>query len=284
LTGLPEGIPVVGGGGDAVIQTLGTGVINSQDLMTTIGTAGIISTTLEDFTQNPDGRLQIFCNVIPNTWHIMGVILSGGSSLKWFRDRLGKSEQIVAEELGIDEYEILSDMAKKSAPGSGGLIFLPYLGGERCPYPDPNLKAGFIGLSYNTGKADMVRSVMEGVVFSLYDAHSIFQEMGMDFRRISTSGGGAQSNFWKQVHSDIFQKQVITVNGSREGAAYGAAMVAAVGAGVWSSFEEGVNLMKIETAVDPNTELREVYESLFGVYHGLHDALKPSFDILAELN
>jgi xylulokinase len=281
-TGLPEGIPVVGGGGDAVIQTLGTGVINNRDLMTTIGTAGIISTALEEFTQNPDGRLQIFCNVIPDSWHIMGVILSGGSSLKWFRDRLCKSEQAVAEELGIDEYEILSDIAERSKPGSGGLIFLPYLGGERCPYPDPNLKAGFIGLSYNTEKGDMVRSVMEGVVFSLYDAHAIFKEMGMSFRRISTSGGGAQSRFWKQVHADIFQKQVITVNGSREGAAYGAAMVAAVGAGVWETFEEGVDLMKIETSVDPNTELKEGYETLYNVYHGLHDALKPSFDILAD--
>jgi xylulokinase len=106
--------------------------------------------------------------------------------------------------------------------------------------------------------------------------------MGMSFRRISTSGGGAQSAFWKQVHADVFQKQVITVNGSREGAAYGAAMVAAVGAGVWETFKEGVDLMKVETSADPDIELREGYEKLYSIYHGLHDALKPSFDILAD--
>ncbi len=283
-TGLIAGTPIVGGGGDAVIQTLGSGVITSQDLMTTIGTAGVISTALENFVQNPDGRLQIFCNVISDTWHIMGVTLSGGSSLKWFRDRLGRTEKIVADNLKIDEYEILSEMAKKTEPGSGGLIFLPYLGGERCPYPDPNLKAGFIGLSYNTTKSEMVRSVMEGVIFSLYDAHTIFEELGMDFRRVSTSGGGAQSSFWKQVHADIFQKDVVTLNGSREGAAYGAAMVAAVGIGVWNSFEQGVDLMKVETLTEPNKEYAAGYKKLYGVYHSLHDALKPSFDILANYN
>ncbi|MFA7672147.1 MAG: FGGY-family carbohydrate kinase, partial [Sphaerochaetaceae bacterium] len=281
-TGLIAGTPIVGGGGDAVIQTLGSGVITSQDLMTTIGTAGVISTALENFVQNPDGRLQIFCNVISDTWHIMGVTLSGGSSLKWFRDRLGRTEKIVADNLKIDEYEILSEMAKKTEPGSGGLIFLPYLGGERCPYPDPNLKAGFIGLSYNTTKSEMVRSVMEGVIFSLYDAHTIFEELGMDFRRVSTSGGGAQSSFWKQVHADIFQKDVVTLNGSREGAAYGAAMVAAVGIGVWDSFKKGVDLMKVETLTEPNKEYAAGYKKLYEVYHNLHDALKPSFDILAN--
>ena len=280
--GLSFNTPVTGGGGDAVIQTLGSGVISDKDLMTTIGTAGIISTALEKCQNNPGGRLQIFCNVIPDTWHLMGVTLSAGSSLRWFRDRFCQPEKFVAEILGKDDYEILTEEASNAAAGSGGLIFLPYLGGERCPYTDPNLKAAFTGISYNTTRAELIRSVMEGVIFSLWDVHSLIKKMDMEFDQISTSGGGSQSELWRQIHADVFQKKVITVNGSREGAAYGAAMVAAVGTGVWSTFKQGVDMMKIENEAIPDKKMKNLYQHLFGIYNRLYDRLKPEFDSLAE--
>ena len=281
-TGLPEGLPVVGGGGDSVIQTLGAGVINSKNLMTTIGTAGIISTALEKYIPNADGRVQIFCNVMPGTWHMMGVTLSAGSSLKWFRDNFGEIEQLTAEKNGIDEYEILSEMAASAPPGSKGLLFLPYLGGERCPYADPKLKAALIGLSYNTGKAEIIRSIMEGVILSFWDVNTIFKELGMDFKAISVSGGGAQSRLWRQIHADIFKKEVLTVDASREGAAYGAAMVAAVGSGVWDSFEQGLEVMEIENTVEPEETLNDFYMEMYEIYKGLYAQLKLSFYALTE--
>lgn len=280
--GLPDPTPVVGGGGDAVIQTLGTGVVSSDVLMTTIGTAGIISTALEEFKPNPKGRLQVFCNVVPKTWHIMGVTLSAGSSLRWFRDRFARAEKLVAGEIGKNEYELLTETATRSMPGAGGLIFLPYLSGERCPYADPDLRGAFIGLSLKSTRADLIRSVMEGVILSLRDVNEIFREMGMNFRNISTSGGGAQSELWRRIHADIFQKEVITVNGSREGAAYGAAMVAAVGVRVWDSFESGIGTLQRETETHPDSQNKLVYDRLYKVYHGLYDALKQSFSALSD--
>lgn len=281
--GLSPDTPVVGGGGDAVIQTLGAGVVSDKELMTTIGTAGIISTTLPEYRDNPEGRLQVFCNVIPGTWHLMGVTLSAGSSLRWLRDRFGQAEKIAAEALECDEYEIMSAEAEKAAAGSGGLIFLPYLGGERCPYADPNLRAAFVGLSHKSTKAEVIRSVMEGVIFSLWDVNNIISKMDMDFNLISTSGGGAQSPLWRQIHADVFRKKVITVNGSREGAAYGAAMVAGAGTGVWNSFADVMPIVKTEHEAFPDINRGEIYSRLYDVYHDLYSSLKPRFDALAVL-
>ncbi len=280
--GLPFDTPVPGGGGDAVIQTLGSGVVSDKDLMTTIGTAGIISTTLEKYQENLGGKLQIFCNVIPDTWHLMGVTLSAGSSLRWLRDRFCQVEKIVAETLEKNDYEILTEEASHAAAGSGGLIFLPYLGGERCPYADPNLKAAFTGLSYSTTRAELIRSVMEGVIFSLWDINLLIKKLNMNFDKISTSGGGSQSQLWRQIHADVFQKKVITVNGSREGAAYGAAMVAAVGTGIWDSFKQGVEMMKTENETTPDKKMEKRYQHLYRIYNSLYSSLKPAFDGLAE--
>ncbi|MFW5843380.1 MAG: xylulokinase, partial [Spirochaetota bacterium] len=158
--GLPPGLPVVGGGGDAVIQTLGTGVTSGDVLMTTIGTSGIVSTALDEFKPNPGGKIQVFCNVIPGTWHAMGVTLSAGASLKWARELFGSAEEEVARALGEDVYDLISREVEKSPIGSRGLFFLPYINGERCPYSDPHARGAFIGLTLGTRKGDLYRSVM----------------------------------------------------------------------------------------------------------------------------
>jgi len=276
--GLPKDLPVVGGGGDAVIQTLGTGVVSSDVLTTTIGTAGIISTALEEFHANPEGKLQIFCNVIPDKWHVMGVTLAAGDSLRWGKGVFGHSEQEVAKLTGEDVYAIISQEAAQSKPGSNNMIFLPYLIGERCPYADPKARGAFSGISLTHSKADFFRSILEGVILSFRDVSEILKTFGKSFTHIRTSGGGAQSALWRQIHADIFKKDVLTVSGSREGTAYGAALVAGVGLNVWSTFEEAANLLQVETTTKPLEAHYEVYDRLYKIYKNYYPILKPSFD------
>ncbi len=276
--GLPKRLPIVGGGGDAVIQTLGTGVISSDVLTTTIGTAGIISTALEEFHANPEGKLQIFCNVMPAKWHVRGVTLAAGDSLRWGKEVFGHSEIEVAKLTGENVYAIISQEAKTSKPGANSMIFLPYLIGERCPYADPKARGAFIGISLMNTKADFFRSILEGVIFSFRDVSEILNTFGKTFMHIRTSGGGAQSELWRQIHADIFKKDVLTVSGSREGTAYGAAIVAGVGLKVWSTFEEAANLLQVETKTEPTDDHYEVYDRLYRLYKTYYQILKPSFD------
>jgi len=280
--GLPEGLPVVGGGGDSVIQTLGTGVITSNVLMTTIGTAGIVSTALEEFRSNPEGKLQIFCNVMPGKYHAMGVTLAAGGSMRWAQETLAHSEHEIARLFGEDVYAVISGEAAQSPPGSRGLIFLPYLQGERCPHTDPYAKGVFIGLSHNTTKGDLFRSIMEGVILSFRDVATIFSQLGMDYDYIATSGGGAQSEIWRSIHADIFKKRVITVSGSREGAAYGAAMVAGVGLGIWGDFQQACDLLKTETTDKPDSDNYALYDHYFELYQNLYSLLAESFTKLSR--
>ena len=279
--GLPKGIPVVGGGGDAVIQTLGTGVLESSTLTTTIGTAGIVSTSLDECRDNPDGKVQVFCNVMPGRWHAMGVTLAAGASLRWAKGIFYNPEQEPAT--GDDIYERINAEAEKSVPGSHGIIFLPYLSGERCPYPDPNARGAFIGLSMNSERADLLRSIMEGVIFSFRDVAQIFGRMGTEFKKISTSGGGAQSRLWRQIHADVFKREVITVNASREGAAFGAALVAGVGTGVWGAFVDIVDRLVVETRTTPNPDTYQMYDAMYRIYTSYYSLLKASFDAIAAV-
>jgi xylulokinase len=280
--GLSKGLPVAGGGGDSVIQTLGTGVVSSDVLMTTIGTAGIISTALERYRDNPDGLLQIFCNVMPGEWHAMGVTLAAGGALNWAKGVLGGAESEVSRLCGEDVYDLISRESAQSPPGSRGLVFLPYLQGERCPHTDPDARGAFVGLSLTTRKSDLFRSVMEGVIFSFRDVAEIFSSLGMTFSHIATSGGGAQSGLWRQIHADIFKKRVITVSGSRGGAAYGAAIVAGVGLKVWSDFKEAAGVLRVETETEPDPETFALYDRFYALYRELYPLLRESFRGLGD--
>ena len=282
--GMPAGIPVAGGGGDSVIQTTGTGLVEAGILGTTIGTAGIVAMALDRCYDNPKGKLQVFCNNIPNTWHTMGVTLAAGGSLRWFRDMLGGTEQEVSKWTGADVYELFSREASKARPGAEGLLFLPYLIGERCPYPDPQARGGFIGLTLRHNRCHIMRSVFEGVIFSLNDVAELIREMGLPITQIRTSGGGALSDLWRQIHADVFNSEVITVSGSAEGGAYGAALVAGAGVGVWPDVEAAAQVVSVETSNTPIQKNYEVYQQVYKVYRTLYGTLRSTFEQLAALS
>ncbi len=286
LAGLKENTPVVGGGGDSVVQTTGTGLINEGILGLTLGTAGIVAMGLERFKFNSTGKLQIFCNNAPNKWHIMGVTLAAGGSFHWFKNNLCKHEIRVAEKTGQSVFEIINkSIEKQTEPGSKNLVFLPYLIGERCPYPDPNAKGVFVGLTLRHTHADMARSVMEGVGFSLKQVYDLIIDMDRNLavNEIRTSGGGSSSLLWRQIIADIFQLPVKTVSGSKEGGAYGAALVAGTGCGIWSSMEEATKVLKVETELLPDKKNKGIYTQLYGVYAKLYNNLKEGFDALSTI-
>ena len=281
--GLPTGTPVAGGGGDSVVQTTGTGLVEPGILGTTIGTAGIAAMALDRCYDNPEGKLQVFCNNMPNKWHTMGVTLAAGGSLRWVRDMLGGAEKEVARWLGKDVYELYTDEAALAQPGCEGLLFLPYLIGERCPHPDPKARGGFIGLTLRHDRRSILRSVLEGAIFSLKDVARLIEEMGIKISQIRTSGGGAHSDLWRQIHADVFNNEVITVSGSAEGGAYGAALVAGAGVGIWQTVEEAVQVIKTEKRTLPDEKNIEIYRKLYPIYSDLYHQLKETFARLAEI-
>ncbi|MCD6575382.1 xylulokinase [Candidatus Aerophobetes bacterium] len=280
--GLPSKLPVAGGGGDAVIQAVGAGIVSEEVALSVIGTSGVISVSLPHYYKNPEGKLQFFCNVMPDKWIAFGCTLNGGSALRWFRDTLGGLEVELSKNLNESAYDILTMEAKKSPPGSNGLVFLPYLAGERCPYTDPDAKGVFVGLGLNSKKCDIIRSVYEGVAFNLRDVLECVNQIGIFPEEIRASGGGAKSTFWRQIQADVFNKEVTTVRYSEEGAALAAAIVAGVGAGIWSRVEEATFLFPVETRTKPNPKNVEIYDKVFSVYRKIYPQLKSIFNELSS--
>lgn len=274
LFGLPEGVPVVGGGGDSVIQTLGSGIITSGELQTTIGTAGILATALDRPEPNPEGRLQVFCNVVPDKWHCMGVSLNAGGAMGWLRDTLWPDEQ--------RSFERVQAEAEQSVPGANGLLLLPYLNGERCPYPDPEARGVLIGLTSRHQRADIVRSLMEGVVHAFRDMHGLMVPMGLDGKIIKTSGGGAQSPLWRQIQADLFGCDVVTTRGAAQGAAFGAALVAGLGVGVWTEPGEATACCLPLTRETPEPKARAALLRAHEIYRGLYPLLHESLAALGH--
>lgn len=273
MFGLTEGTPVIGGGGDAVIQTLGSGVAQPGVLQTTIGTAGIAAAALETPEMNPEGRLQVFCNVAPDLWHCMGVSLNAGGALNWLRATQG----------GRDDFEAMVAAASEVPPGADGLLFLPYLNGERCPHPDPKARGAFIGLTARHHGAHMTRALMEGVSFAIYDMYRLMRHMGLKTELIKASGGGVKSQLWRQMQADLFDCPVVTTEGAAEGGAFGAALLAGVTDGGWADINEAVGCCHELTRDAPDRANGDTYRKSHGVYESLYETLKPSLHALAEL-
>lgn len=277
--GIPAGTKVYGGGGDAVISTTGMGLVQSGKVGVTLGTSGVVAMGLPSYMPNPDGKLQLFCNNKPGTWHAMGVTLAAAGSYQWFRDALGSHELARQKAEGIDAYRLLDEEAKAVAPGAEGLIYLPYLTGERCPLNDPNAKGGFIGVTSLHRKGHFARAVLEGVAFSLRQVYELMMSVNSGTpTEIIVSGGGAKSPLWRQILADIFQLPVHTVYGSAEGGAFGAALVAGTGCGLWGSMEEAMELARPDSEILPRPEYKELYQSLFLKYTRLYGSLKWFFD------
>jgi len=284
ILGLKEGTPVVGGAGDVLAQAVGTGATEEGIAMLVIGTAGIASVALSKFGRNPGGSLQLFRGGVPGEWNIFGCTLAAGGSFKWFRDSFGLEEKIIANLSGEDAYNILVNEAMQVEVGANGLLFTPYIVGERCPYTDPNARGAFVGINVMHDKRAFVRAVLEGIVFSLKDALKLIETLGVPLTQVRVSGGGAINPKWRQIQADILGTEVVTVSYSGEGGSYGAAILAGVGAGFWPSVKEAARkLLKIETRTMPIAENKSKYEKVYDIYREIYYALKKVNDKISEL-
>ncbi|HHX42770.1 MAG TPA: xylulokinase [Chloroflexi bacterium] len=282
-TGLPAGLPVVGGGGDQAASGVGTGIVEPGLVSVTMGTSGVVFAYTDTPSRDLAGRLHTFCHAVPGKWHVMGVTLAAGGSLRWLRDALGATESDVAALTGVDPYEILTAEADRVPAGSEGLIYLPYLSGERTPYPDPNARGTFFGLTMRHNKRHLVRAVLEGVAYSLHDSIELFRSLNVPITQVRATGGGARSRVWRQILADVFGTELATVNVT-DGSAYGAALLAGVGAGVYASVPEAcAQTVKIVDVVEPVPENCRAYDAYYPVYRSLYPALKPAFDAIAEI-
>ncbi|MFC1713098.1 xylulokinase [Candidatus Poribacteria bacterium] len=282
MTGLNPGTPVVGGGADNACTAVGNGIVVTGKTSASIGTSGTMLTPTDTAEVDPELRAHTFCHCVPNKWYIMGVTLSAGGSFRWLRDTLGDKEVEQAQKKGVDPYEILTEEAAQVDPGCEGLVFLPYLTGERTPHGDANAKGVFFGLTLRHGKEHMVRSVMEGVTYGMRDSLEIISGLGLDVGQITATGGGARSSLWRQMQADIYGAEVVTIN-IAEGPAFGAAILAGVGAGVYNSIEEATSeIVKVTSTTQPIEGNRKVYEEYYQTYRALYPALKPEFDRVSE--
>jgi len=282
-TGLPVGLPVIGGGGDQAASGVGTGIVEPGLVSVTMGTSSVVFAYTDAPSRDPQGRLHTFCHAVPGKWHVMGVTLAAGGSLRWLRDTLGASEIDVAALTGVDPYEILTAEAGLAPAGCEGLIYLPYLSGERTPYPDPNARGTFFGLTVRHTKRHMVRAVLEGVAYSLRDSIELFRTLNVPITQVRATGGGARSRTWRQILADVFGAELVTVNVT-DSSAYGAALLAGVGARVYASVPEAcAQTVKIVDTVQPEPRNRSIYDAYYPIYRSLYPALKSSFDAVAEI-
>jgi xylulokinase len=280
-TGLQARIPVVGGGGDQAAQAVGSGVVHPGIVSVTSGTSGVVFAHADTYAAEAQGRLHVFCHAVPGAWHAMGVMLSAGGAFRWFRDALAQTEVLEAASTGEDPYDLLTREASQVVPGSEGLLFLPYLTGERTPYPDPNARGAFVGLTLRHAKPHLVRAVLEGVSFGLRDSLELIKGLGVPIEQVRASGGGARSPLWRQIQADVFNTELVVVNVT-EGAAFGAALLAGTGAGVYKNVHEAVAAaIRVVSRTAPQSAAVAVYERLYPAYRGLYGALKPTFDVLA---
>ena len=283
LTGLAGGTPVVGGGGDQAAGAVGNGIVREGIISSTIGTSGVVFASCDEVRVEPGRRLHTFCHAVPGKWHLMGVMLSAGGSLRWLRDAICHEEVREAKEKGIDPYDIMTEEASQAPPGCEGLIFLPYLSGERTPYPDPDARGVFFGLTLRHKKEHLIRSVMEGIAYGLRDSLELMKGIGARMSEVRASGGGARSSLWRQIQADVnnLEMQVISVD---EGPAFGVALLAGVGVGIFNNVEEACSrTIKVKETIKPIKANVTIYERYYEIYHSLYPALKDTYKHIAEL-
>lgn len=266
--GVPAGLPVAAGGGDNAAAAVGVGVVEPGTLSVSIGTSGVLFAPTAGFAPDPSGRVHAFCHAVPGGYHDMAVTLAAGASLSWWRTTVGAAS-----------FDELVDEAADVEPGARGLVFLPYLSGERTPHLDPAARGGFVGLTTGHGRAEMTRAVLEGVVFSLRDGLEIMRAAGVEAGEARAVGGGSRSALWRRLQADVLGLPIRRMEVD-EGPAYGAALLAGVACGQYASVAEAVE----RVALDPDvTEPGESYDEQYAVYRSLYAPLRESMHALAEL-
>lgn len=283
LTGLKAGTIVVGGAGDNAAAAVGTGVVEDGKAFTTIGTSGVVFAHTSNISIDPNGRVHTCCAAVPGSWHVMGVTQGAGLSLKWFRDNFCNAEKETASLMGVDEYYLMDKEAETVPVGANRLLYLPYLMGERTPHLDPDARGIFFGLSAMHTKKDMLRAVLEGVSYSLRDCVEVFREMDINVSDMMACGGGGTSPLWRSMLADLYNCPVKTV-ASKEGPALGVALLATVGAGIYSSVPEACKaVIKTDKTQEPVAENVPEYEKYYQLYREIYPALKASFKKLGTL-
>jgi xylulokinase len=272
-TGLKEGTPVVAGAGDQAAGATGMGIVAAGAVSATIGTSGVVFAATDRPALDPKGRLHTFCHAIPGRWHVMGVTQAAGLSLRWFRDQFGAGPAD-----GRDPYEHLTEDAAKVPPGSDGLLWTPYLMGERTPHLDAQARAALVGLTASHTRGHLVRAILEGVAFSLRDTFTIFEEMKVPVKQIRLGGGGARSTLWRQIQADIYGHEIEIVE-AEEGAAYGAAILAGVGARAWSSVDEAcAAVVRVREKVPSRANVAAHLNDAYVAYRRVYPATKAIFN------
>ena len=270
-TGLREGTPVVGGAGDQPATAIGSGILQRGQTSITVGTSGVVFTANDQYQPEPDGRLHTFCHAVPGYWSHMGVMLSAAGGMRWLHDAVAAGHS----------YDELSDLAASVPRGADGLVFVPYLTGERHPHPDPLARGAFVGLTLRSGLGQLVRAVMEGVAFGLRDNLELLNSLGVAPSTAALSGGASKSSVWRQILTDIAGIPLYSINSS-EGAALGAAILAAVGAGAWPDVPSACgDLIRAVDVSDPSAAGVAAYERLYPIFRQLYPALRQSFADLA---
>ena len=268
-TGLAAGTPVVAGAGDQAAGAVGIGITQPGTVSATIGTSGVVFAATDRPALDPRGRLHTFCHAIPERWHVMGVTQAAGLSLRWFRDQFG-----AAQSDGGDPYDRLSEEAARVPAGCDGLFWAPYLMGERTPHLDPNARAAFIGLTASHTRAHLVRAILEGVAYSLKDTFEILEEIRVPTQRVRLGGGGARSPLWRQIQADVYG-HVVEILAAEEGAAYGAAILAGVGAGTWASVDQASEaIVRVANRVSLDRQASAVMQRGYQVYRKIYPALQ----------
>jgi xylulokinase len=268
---MPPGIPVAAGGGDNAAAAVGTGIVGPGLVNSSVGTSGVLFAHASEFNPDPSGRLHAFCHAVPGAYHLMGVTLSAGGSLSWWRETLG------------GDYDELVGAASEVLPGSEGIVFLPYLSGERTPHLDPKARGAFFGLTARHGVAHMTRAVMEGVIFSLRDSLEIMRELGVPVEDVRATGGGARSSLWRQLQADVYGTPVRRTVAD-EGPAYGAALLAGVVSGTYADVDEATSVVRLrEEVTEPDRERAKIYEEHYEVYRSLYPATSSAMSRLTDL-
>ncbi|HEY3069676.1 MAG TPA: xylulokinase [Gaiellaceae bacterium] len=261
----PDGVAVAAGAGDQAAGALGVGVDRPGPLSIVLGTSGVVFAALPAFAADPEGRVHSFCHAVPGGWHAMGVMLTAAGSLRWVRDTVAPGES----------FETLIAEAERWPPGSEGLVFLPYLAGERTPHADPNVRGAFVGLSLRHGRGALVRAVLEGVAFGLRDSLELLKELGVEPRVGRVSGGGARSDLWLRIVASVLGvplERAVT----EDGAAYGAALLAGTAAGVFADVHEAVDVcVRVRDRIEPDTAWEDAYTNEYERFRALYPALRP---------